>query len=137
MQNLDNGMTKRNQKIKYRTYKVRTVTRLAWTVCVSFALSGMVKVAIGAILKMKGPYALGHGYKGYLLTAPNGEVAVVEERSGRTVGTDLNSVRSKVKSCYPALLDKQVQEARLQSLTIRKCTPDQFWKELSCGESSA
>ena len=118
-------------KTKYRKYRLRTCVRYVWTrVYRPFTMGGDVDRIISAKLPMLGPYDLGQGYKGYLLTSPRGETMVVEAISGGTVGPDIDSVRNDVLNSDAQIMDKQVQSARLEGLTAEKEHPDQFWKAL-------
>lgn len=75
---------------------------------------------------------LGRGYKGYLITAPNGKTFVAECDSGAFVGPTLEQVREDIKTGDPEVMKKQVADALIESKKAKKIDPSEFWGRLKC-----
>ena len=92
-----------------------------------FMMGGNVHAGIKTQVEAEGPFDLGKGYQGYLLTAPWGETFVAEAQSGGLIGPDLETVRADVKEADPEVMKGQIEWALKE---LKGCTaeaPAKFW----------
>lgn len=93
-----------------------------------FTLGGPVHQPISAELPAEGPFDLGGGYEGYLVTAPNGDVMVAEASSGGIVGGDLDFVRRDIADGDPEVMARQVADAARQGASARAVPVGKFFR---------
>lgn len=79
-----------------------------------------------------GPHDLGGGYRGYIITAPNGATFIAEADSGGFVGPSLKMVRQDIENGDPAVMKQQVEDALRQSKEAEVVDTDEFWRKLKC-----
>jgi len=104
-----------------------------WTICYfPFTMGGSVWRPGGCKVKASGPYDLGKGYKGYLVTAPNNTTFVSEATSGAFVGPSLESVKKDIKTGDPKLMKEQVTDANNKKGTVQELEVEKFWEMLKC-----
>ena len=101
-----------------------------------FVTGGAVDYVLKTTVPVKGPYTLENGYKGYLVTAPNGKTFVAEALTGAFVGPTLESVRADIKQAKPYVMKQQIKEA-LQFYNDEwrqraEAKPEAFWSKLGC-----
>ncbi len=87
---------------------------------------------VGTRVPTTGPFPMGRGYQGLLVTAPNGKTFVAEASSGAFVGSDLIGVATDIHVGDPAVMKRQVAEAREMAASISWVDPDTFWARLKC-----
>ena len=97
-----------------------------------FLMGGYPYQPISCEVEADGPHSIGKGYKGYVVTAPNGKTFVAEATSGAFVGPDLKTVREDIKLGEKKTMAKQVADAVEQGKGAKELTPDKFWGMLKC-----
>ncbi len=99
-----------------------------WTLGYSpFIMGGNVNAPIMAEVEALGPFDLGKGYSGYLVTSPTGKTFVAESETGAFVGPDIESVRADVRDADPKVMWEQVEEAKKLLVDVRYLSPKEFW----------
>ena len=93
-----------------------------------FTLGGPVHQPISAEMPSGGPFDLGGGYEGYLVTAPDGDVMVAEASSGGIVDGDLEFVRRDIADGDPEVMARQVADAARQGENARAVPVREFFK---------
>jgi len=99
-----------------------------------FIMGGNVWQEICIDVEADGPYDIGKGYKGYVVTAPNGKTFVAEATSGALVGPDIKTVKEDISIGEQKMMDKQVAQAVEQSKKAKTLSSDEFWKMLKCNK---
>ena len=97
-----------------------------------FTMGGNVWQPIACVVDATGPYAIGRGYRAYVVTAPNGETFVAEAETGAFVGPSLKQVRREVRAGDPAEMDRKIAKSRTDAANARAISADEFWRKLSC-----
>lgn len=100
-----------------------------WTQCHRpFMMGGDVHRPIATVVNAEGPFDLGKGFKGYLITNPKGNVSVVEAESGGIVADSLDAARKDIADCADlTAMKKQVAEATERGKYAENMTPAEFW----------
>jgi len=99
-----------------------------------FTMGGDVWQPICIEVEADGPHDLGDGYKGYVVTAPNGRTFIAEATSGAFVGPDLETVKTDIQLGDKEMMTKQVAAAVKQSKQAKDLTPEKFWSMLKCNK---
>jgi hypothetical protein len=97
-----------------------------------FIMGGNVWQPVCCDVEVEGPYELGLGYKGYVVTAPNGKTFVAEASTGAFVGPDVKSVKNDIETGDQELMKKQVSEAAVLSKKASEVSAEEFWGLLKC-----
>jgi len=97
-----------------------------------FTMGGNVWRPICCEVEVDGPHDIGKGYKGYVVTAPNGKTFIAEATSGAFVGPDLKTVKEDITLGEKNVMVEQVAKAVEQSKGAKEITPDEFWGMLKC-----
>jgi len=97
-----------------------------------FVMGGSVWQPVCCEVKVDGPYDIGDGFQGFIVTAPNGKTFIAEATSGAFVGPDLKSVRKDIKIGDKALMSKQVVRAVSDMKRAKEIKPSEFWRKLKC-----
>ena len=103
-----------------------------WTAAYTpFIMGGDVNAPILTTVPAAGPFDLGRGFKGYLVTAPSGKTFVAEATTGAFVGPTIESVKKDIAKCTDIMLMKmQVSEAAELKKKARRVAPERFWTGL-------
>ena len=99
---------------------------------VPFVMGGNVWQPMCCEVEADGPHDLGDGYKGYVITAPNGKTFIAEETSGAFVGPDLKAVREDIETGDKSIMADQVADAVIQMKKAKERSQDHFWRKLKC-----
>lgn len=94
-----------------------------------FILGGSCNYILGTeIEEYEGPFDLGKGFTGFLVTTPSGATRVIESTSGGIVGDTLNEVRADI-STTPSkqAMQRQVDQAIAISKKVEKVDLSAFW----------
>ena len=76
-----------------------------------------------------GPYDLGNGFHGYLVTGPSGQTVVAEAESGGIVGDSVQQVRADIAACKdPKMMREQVRESTGYGKMAELLTAEAFWR---------
>ena len=106
------------------------ITKFIWvTGYNAFVMGGSTNYIFGAELKAL-PVSLGKGFKGLVVTSPNGTVRVAEFETGAIVGDSVEQVKQDIREGDKALMLNQVKAAQQQLDTWRKViakSPEEFW----------
>lgn len=110
---------------------------LVWTVGHDpFVMGGAVNYVLKTKVEATGPHKLGKGYKGYLVTAPNGKTFVAEAETGAFVGPTLESVAKDIAAADKAVMEQQIADAKVffndDWHQRAEATPEEFWTKLKC-----
>lgn len=97
-----------------------------------FVMGGSVNYVLGCDVPADGPHALGDGYYGYLITAPNGQTFVAEAETGALVGPTLKAVRQDIKEADKAVIERQLETAREKKKEIEVKDAEFFWTAMKC-----
>ena len=92
-----------------------------------FVMGGPTCSYIKCDVSAEGPYDLGGGYQGYLVTAPDGTTYVADAISGGIVGPSLEAVRADIQQGDPEFMVRQVEEAKVGISKATLLSPDEFW----------
>jgi hypothetical protein len=92
-----------------------------------FTMGGNVWQPICCEVEADGPHDIGKGYKGYVITAPNGKTFIAEATTGAFVGPDLKTVKEDITLGEESVMVEQVAKAMEQSKQAKEMTPDKFW----------
>lgn len=95
-----------------------------------FVMGGRVRYPVMAEVEATGPHALGKGYFGYLITAPDGSTLVAESETGALVGPTLEEVKADIKSATKQIMKEQIEHARERVKIAEQTSADNFWKML-------
>ena len=89
--------------------------------------------------QLDGPHYLGRDYRGYLISTPGGHFVVAEATTGALIGPNLQEVCKDVATGDPELMDRQMEQAKVDSTRAQLIEPEEFWKiyDKSRGESQA
>lgn len=103
--------------------------KVIWTIGYRpFILGGSCYYNLGSRVRVTGPHDIGHGYKAYLATSPNGRTFVVEATSLAIVGPTLVKVRQDIETGDPKMLKKQVADAIVSRKSgVEVVTTEKFW----------
>ena len=101
---------------------------------VPFVMGGSVWQPMACEVEADGPHDIGHGFEGYIVTAPNGKTFIAEAISGAFVGPDLETVRNDIRIGEKETMQKQVYDALAMSEKARMAEPDEFWRKLKCNK---
>lgn len=96
----------------------------------AFMMGGNVHTPICADVEALGPYDLGKGFQGYVVTDTyKGCSRVVCAESLGVIGDTLESVRADVGRCKDvAFMRKQVAEAKIEGETATVMDAEAFWR---------
>lgn len=97
-----------------------------------FRLGGDLHTPISCEVEVTGPYKLGLGYEGYLVTAPNGSTFVAESTTGAFVGPTIREVRQDIEAGDPKLMKAQVKSAKGLAARAEPTSANRFWSMLRC-----
>lgn len=99
-----------------------------------FLMGGDVHQPVGIEVTVYNPVSLGRGYKGHLITAPNGRTFVAEATTGAFVGPTFEAVKQDIKTGDPKLMKQQMKDAAAMRVKVDVITPAEFWSMLKCGK---
>src|ERR1035437_5919283 len=96
-----------------------------------FLMGGDVHAPLLTTVPAAGPFDLGKGFKGDLVTAPNGKTFVAEATTGAFVGPTIESVKKDVAGCNDIMMMKhKVFDAAELKKKARRVAPERFWSGL-------
>ena len=95
-----------------------------------FSLGGPPHRRVKATLPAEGPFDLGGGYQGYLITSPQGKTRVAEATTGAIVGDTLEQVRDDIAQGDPEIIAQQVAKAADDGEQASNISAEQFWTRL-------
>lgn len=99
-------------------------------------MGGYCNYALACDLPVSRPCALGHGVKGYLITAPNGSTFVAEATTGAFVGSSLKDVRKDMRGTTRAVARKQIAQAkRYRDQRLEVVETGKFWDIIGASEA--
>lgn len=95
------------------------------------------------IVETEGPYDLGKGFRGYLVTAPNGKTFVAEATTGAFIQDTIKAAQADIKACTDKrFMQKQVVDDAAKLLAnarkpgaanaLEIISPEEFWAKLKC-----
>lgn len=92
-----------------------------------FILGGDVHSPVFIETQAEGPVALGKGYFGYLVTAPNGTTLVAESQTGAVIGSTLEAVKEDIATAEKAVMKQQIEDAKIKSSRAVPISNKEFW----------
>ena len=99
-----------------------------WTAAYSpFIMGGDVNAPIATEVEVGDPIDLGGGIKGFVVVSPKGRIHVAEASTGAFVGTDVDKVKADIAAGDPAVMKKQLAEAKEQFKNANHLEPEAFW----------
>lgn len=94
-----------------------------------FILGGNVHAMLALNTVATGPFDLGKGFKGYIVTNPKGQTYVAEATSGGIVGASIEEVRADIEACTDVkMMEAQIDECRKNSDGACTVSETEFWK---------
>lgn len=95
-------------------------------------MGGRMWRPMATVLDATGPHELGRGFRGFLVTGPDGVTAVAEAQSGAIVGDNLESVRADITACGSCeVMRKQVEYARTEDRSDEvELLPEEWWQRV-------
>lgn len=93
-----------------------------------FILGGNCHYQLSTTVEVDKAVSLGKGFKGHIVTAPNGETLIAEATSGGLVGPDLKSVRKDVKEGPKEVMVEQIAEGVKLREKSEEVEPEKFWQ---------
>lgn len=102
--------------------------KTVWTAAYNpFILGGDVNAPIATELEVVGPFDLGGGFEGYLAVSPKGVTHVVESETGAFVGTSIDDVKTAIAAADPAVMRKQITDAKVEFKKANHVLVETFW----------
>lgn len=96
-----------------------------------FRLGGDVNAPMSCeVLVYDRPVALGKGYKGYLVEAPNGKTYVAESTTGGIVGKNLTMVKADIRVASLKVMKDQIKQAKLDAEKTVPVSEQEFWRRM-------
>lgn len=93
-----------------------------------FILGGNVHAMLTTTVEAQGPFNLGKGFKGFVVTAPTGNTYVVEETSGGVVGDTINAVKKDIAACSDKkIMMQQILDCARESKGATTVSREEFW----------
>lgn len=99
-----------------------------------FRMGGDLYIPVKTTVEGKGPYDLGSGYFGYLVTAPDGSTRVAESATGALIGLSLNQVRADIRGAKEEVLKRQMERAKKRLKCAETLSAERFWKMMKAGK---
>lgn len=81
-----------------------------------------------------GPFDLGSGYEGYLITSPNGTTFVAESITGMFVGSTIEEVRNDISCADYKVMKIQIEDAKKDFAKSTAIPVEEFWRMLRSSE---
>ena len=96
-----------------------------------FTLEGDPQKPIKCDLPVDGPFALGAGREGYLITKPNGGTYVVDATTSLIIGRNVEQVRTEINNVTPEFVECRLEALKAILAAPVPLKPDDFWSKLS------
>lgn len=90
--------------------------------------NGKTYFLIKAKVDAKGPYNIGNGFEGYIVT--NGKIKfIAEATTGAAIGKTLKEVREDIKNGDMKLMKEQIKEAKKSLKEAKSVSVKKFWED--------
>jgi hypothetical protein len=91
-------------------------------------VDGKTYFLIKTKVEAKGPYEIGNGFEGYIIT--NGKIKfIAEATTGAAIGGTLKEVREDIKNGDMKLMKEQIKEAKKNLKEAKSVSTKKFWED--------